>query len=79
MRKSAKSFLECLKDETFRGSLMPLLLEVEEGDWDKIVQIAQSVGFDFSKEELKEAVPDGFFKNSGRNPKSGWDRSTLEK
>lgn len=79
MSKSAKSFIECLKDETFRERLTPSLLDVEEGDWDKIVQIAQKEGFDFTREELKEAVPDSFFKNSGRNPQIGWDRSTLEK
>lgn len=63
MRKSAKSFIKRLKDEIFREKLLRSLLDVEEGDWDKIVQTARREGFNFTSKELKEAITYSFFKN----------------
>ena len=74
---NANAFVEKLKEESFRNQLLPSLVAVPPGDWDAVVRIAKAAGYDFTKEEFKQAVPPGFFKGAGQNPDEGWDRSTL--
>ncbi len=75
----ANEFIKKLEDAAFRNQIAPALAKVAEGDWDTVVQIASQAGFKFTREELKAAVPPGFFKDAGKNPGFGWDKSTLEK
>lgn len=78
MEKDNKAidFLQQLKDKAFRQKIGSSLLEIEEGDWTKVVEVAQKYGFDFSEAELISIVPEGFFKGKGDHPERGWDEST---
>jgi hypothetical protein len=75
---SAHDFIERMKDASFRIKMAPLLRSVQEGDWDRIVQIARQEGYDFTVPEIKEALPERFFKGSGKRPDRGWSKSTLD-
>ncbi len=74
----AHAFIERLQDEVFRDALLPSLAGIPPGDWQAVVQIAKAAGYEFTGEELRQAVPSGFFKGAGQYPEDGWDRSTLD-
>ncbi|HEV7429049.1 MAG TPA: hypothetical protein VGQ46_22060 [Thermoanaerobaculia bacterium] len=76
-RTAADDFLDRLEEDSFREELLPAMADVEPGDWDAIVQIARTARYEFTVEELMQAVPDGFFQGAGEYPELGWDRSTL--
>ena len=76
-RTAADLFLDRLEEDSFREELLPALADVAPGDWDGIIQIAGTAGYQFTVEELQQAVPDGFFQGAGEYPELGWDRSTL--
>jgi len=74
---TAQAFIERLRDKSFMEKMLPALADVSEGDWSRVVQLAQAEGYEFTEPELKAAIPDGFFKGRGQDPHAGWDRSTL--
>jgi len=76
-RTAADAFLDRLEEDSFREELLPAMADVEPGDWDAIVRIARTAGYEFTAEEFMQAVPDGFFQGAGEYPELGWDRSTL--
>jgi len=76
-RTAADAFLDRLEEDSFREELLPAMADVEPGDWDAIVRIARTAGYEFTAEEFMNAVPDGFFQGAGEYPELGWDRSTL--
>jgi hypothetical protein len=76
-RTAADIFLDRLEEDSFREELLPAMADVEPGDWDAIVQIARTAGYEFTADEFMQAVPDGFFQGAGEYPELGWDRSTL--
>jgi hypothetical protein len=72
------AFIERLQDEVFRDALLPSIAGISPGDWQAVVQIAKTAGYEFTSEELRQAVPPGFFRGAGQYREDGWDRSTLD-
>lgn len=75
----ATAFIESLKESTFRKQVAPELRKVTKGDWEAVVKIAEAQGFSFTKQQLKDALPENFFKGHGKRPRRGWDVETLKK
>jgi len=73
------AFIEKLKESAFRERLKPSLIQVKEGDWKAVVQIAKDAGFHFTVSELKAGTPGGFFRGSGKYQDLGWHPSTRSK
>lgn len=79
MNTNVNDFIQQLKnDKPFRRQILPKLLRIEEGNWDKIVEIAAEFDYSFSVKELVDTIPEGFFKGKGSNPSFGWDEKTKE-
>ncbi len=73
----AAEFIKRLgEDKEFRLDIGPDLFDIDEGDWAGMVKVAKEYGYTFTKTQLLGAVPDSFFKGSGKNPEAGWDEST---
>ncbi|MFK8083506.1 MAG: hypothetical protein AB8B97_24765 [Granulosicoccus sp.] len=67
------------EDREFRLNIGLELLEIEEGDWSKLVKVAKDHGYTFTKTQLLAIMPDTFFKGHGKNPDVGWDESTRKR
>ncbi|KUL20593.1 hypothetical protein [Chlorobium limicola] len=77
--KDIHAFVVQLNDAAFRREIAVPFSQLEEGDWNGVVQLAARYGYTFGTDDLKkiaEANP-GFFKGSGKDPSLGWDVSAL--
>jgi predicted ribosomally synthesized peptide with nif11-like leader len=72
----ATAFIEHLKENE---SLQLELESLDEGDWDGVIKVGQTAGFEFTVEEIQAAVPESFYKGAGQNPHLGWSRDTMKK
>ena len=66
-------------NRALRRRLGKKFMDLQEGDWQGLVDMAQEEGYEFTIDELKAKLPAGFFKGSGRHPKIGWAASTRDK
>jgi len=66
-------------DQALIKRLGKKIIDLQEGDWQGIVDLAQEEGYEFTVNELKAQMPAGFFKGSGRHPERGWAASTRDK
>jgi hypothetical protein len=76
-RSAAHAFIDQLEEDSFRNELLPAFADVSPGDWGAVVQIGRTAGYEFTVEELVQAVPEGFFLGEGKHPELGWEHSTL--
>lgn len=79
LMKDIHAFVEQLSDPAFRTEIAVPFSQLDEGDWNGVVQLAARYGYTFGMAELKkiaEANP-GFFRGSGKNPSLGWDVTAL--
>jgi hypothetical protein len=69
------------EDRDLRKKLGKKFKNLSEGDWQGIVDMAKEEGYVFSVDELKEKMPEGFFKGkgTGRKKNRGWDMKTKER
>jgi hypothetical protein len=45
--------------------------------WGEVVKLAGEAGYGFTIDELKAALPEGFFRGAGSDPELGWDRDAI--
>lgn len=75
--KSAEQFVSRMaEDAEFRMDVGPALLDLKEGDWSRIINVAKDAGYSFTKKQLIAAVPESFFKGEGKHPEAGWEKKT---
>jgi predicted ribosomally synthesized peptide with nif11-like leader len=79
-KESLQALFEALKtNRELRHSINQKYRKVQQGNWQALVNIAKESGYDFTVEELKAKLPQGFFKGHGKKARRGWDISTLKK
>lgn len=77
--KDIHAFVVQLNDAAFRREIAVPFSQLEEGDWNGVVQLAARYGYTFGTDDLKKIAEGnpGFFRGSGKNPSLGWDVSAL--